>query len=85
MAQTSPTVTLSGDGNQGLHVGINHGIISNNPAHVTQSDTAGKPPSSTVPFRRDPDFISRDVFLDLFRKCAEAGSRTALVGLGGVG
>jgi hypothetical protein len=42
-------------------------------------------PSSTVPFRRDPDFIERDGFADIVRKFSEPGSRIALVGLGGVG
>ncbi|KAL8944298.1 MAG: hypothetical protein Q9211_000638 [Gyalolechia sp. 1 TL-2023] len=43
-------------------------------------------PSSTIPFRRDPDFIDRGAILDqLHQKCALSASRTALVGLGGVG
>ncbi|KAL9035008.1 MAG: hypothetical protein Q9214_006785, partial [Letrouitia sp. 1 TL-2023] len=52
---------------------------------------AGRPetppdPSSTIPFRRDPDFVDRETMLDqLNQKCAEPGSRAALVGLGGVG
>ena len=43
-------------------------------------------PSSSIPFRRDPDFVDRGVILDqLHQKCALPASRTALVGLGGVG
>lgn len=43
-------------------------------------------PSSTIPFRRDSDFVDRGAILDqLHQKCALSGSRTALVGLGGVG
>jgi hypothetical protein len=43
------------------------------------------PPSSTVPFRRDQDFISR-AGLDKVRQiCARPAARAALVGLGGVG
>ncbi|KAL9023048.1 MAG: hypothetical protein Q9196_007413 [Gyalolechia fulgens] len=43
-------------------------------------------PSSTIPFRRDPDFVDRGAILDqLHQKCALPASRTALVGLGGVG
>ena len=43
-------------------------------------------PSSTIPFGRDPDFIDRGAIFDqLLQKCALPASRTALVGLGGVG
>jgi len=43
-------------------------------------------PSSSIPFRRDPDFVDRGVIFDqLHRKCALPAARTALVGLGGVG
>ena len=43
-------------------------------------------PSSTIPFRRDPDFVDRGAILEqLHRKCSLPASRTALVGLGGVG
>jgi hypothetical protein len=46
----------------------------------------GKPlPSSTVPFRRDDDFISRDILDKIRQVCARPASRAALVGLGGVG
>lgn len=43
-------------------------------------------PSFTNPFRRDRDFVDRRAILDqLHKKCALPASRTALVGLGGVG
>ena len=43
-------------------------------------------PSSNIPFRRDPDFVDRGAILDqIHQKCALPASRTALVGLGGVG
>lgn len=43
-------------------------------------------PSSTIPFRRDSDFVDRGTILNqLHEKCASPASRTALVGLGGVG
>ncbi|OOQ91280.1 putative tpr domain protein [Penicillium brasilianum] len=43
-------------------------------------------PLSTVPFPRDADFVSRSTILDRIReKSSVPGSRTALVGLGGVG
>jgi hypothetical protein len=43
-------------------------------------------PSVIIPFSRDEDFVERGAVLDQIReKCAVSGSRTALVGLGGVG
>ncbi|KAJ5707370.1 hypothetical protein N7488_007171 [Penicillium malachiteum] len=43
-------------------------------------------PLSTVPFHRDPDFVSRDTLLDqIHEKISVPGSRIALVGIGGVG
>jgi hypothetical protein len=43
-------------------------------------------PSPLVPFRRDQDFVDRGTLLDqIHEKCSTTGSRTALVGLGGVG
>ena len=43
-------------------------------------------PLSTIPFKRDPDFVDRGTLVDqLYVKCALPASRTALVGLGGVG
>jgi hypothetical protein len=41
---------------------------------------------STIPFRRDPDFVDRPDLLNwAHEKCSAPGSRAALVGLGGVG
>lgn len=43
-------------------------------------------PLSTVPFPRDPDFVSRSTILDqICEKILVPGARIALVGLGGVG
>jgi hypothetical protein len=42
-------------------------------------------PSSTVPFRRDRDFVYREVLSDIQRRCSQPASRVALIGLGGVG
>ncbi|KAJ5404512.1 hypothetical protein N7509_004383 [Penicillium cosmopolitanum] len=43
-------------------------------------------PLSTVPFRRDPDFGSRDTLLDdIHRKISAPRSRIALVDIGGIG
>ncbi|KAF2175506.1 TPR-like protein [Zopfia rhizophila CBS 207.26] len=41
--------------------------------------------SSTVPFRRDGDFISRESLTTIHQICARPVTRAALVGLGGVG
>ena len=43
------------------------------------------PPSLTIPFRRDDDFISRDSLNKVRQICARPAARAALVGLGGVG
>jgi N-terminal domain on NACHT_NTPase and P-loop NTPases len=49
-------------------------------------------PSSTVPFRRDVDFVDRETSHDsktllerIEQQCKPAGSRVALVGIGGAG
>ncbi|OAL56170.1 TPR-like protein [Pyrenochaeta sp. DS3sAY3a] len=43
-------------------------------------------PCAYIPFSRDSDFVERGTILNqLTEKCAVGGSRTALVGLGGVG
>jgi hypothetical protein len=42
-------------------------------------------PSSTVPFRRDRDFIDCGILTAIHQRCSQPASRTALVGLGGVG
>ncbi|KAF2742021.1 hypothetical protein M011DRAFT_522455 [Sporormia fimetaria CBS 119925] len=43
-------------------------------------------PSAIIPFGRDPDFIEPGTILEqIEQKCTAPGSRTALVGLGGVG
>ena len=43
-------------------------------------------PSVSIPFPRDPDFVSRGSILDqVDQQCSEPAGRVALVGLGGVG
>jgi hypothetical protein len=43
-------------------------------------------PFATIPFFRDPDFVSRGDILDqINQRCSEPAARVALVGLGGVG
>ncbi|KAI1435893.1 hypothetical protein GGR50DRAFT_268511 [Xylaria sp. CBS 124048] len=50
-----------------------------------RSETLPKP-SSMIPFRRDEEFVERRSILDhLHQACPKPGSRTALIGVGGVG
>jgi len=42
-------------------------------------------PSIMIPFSRDEDFVERQALNQISQNCARPGSRTALVGLGGVG
>ncbi|KAJ5900176.1 uncharacterized protein N7473_004246 [Penicillium subrubescens] len=69
--------------NEGLQIGDNTGSVLHWP--LVRPET---PPSplSTIPFHRDPDFVSRDILLHrIHEKSSVPGSRIALVGLGGVG
>ncbi|KAJ5808841.1 hypothetical protein N7474_010110 [Penicillium riverlandense] len=72
--------------NHGIQVGDNRGsIVAEFHLHPERPET---PPSplSTVPFTRDPDFVSRSTLLHWIQeKSLVPGSRIALVGLGGVG
>ena len=53
---------------------------------LTVLDTSTLPiPSSTVPFRRDRDFVHREILSEMQSRCSQPASRVALVGLGGVG
>jgi hypothetical protein len=91
---------LFGDKNRGNQVGINYGSVHLPPGRFHKTLTKLKltkiidperpetPPTplSTVPFRRDPDFVSRDTLLDqIHEKVSVPGSRIALVGIGGIG
>ncbi|KAJ5737306.1 uncharacterized protein N7483_002431 [Penicillium malachiteum] len=88
--------------NQGIQVGDNHGLMEFHlpPGKLEERDKLAvvanrrilvrpeTPPSplSTVPFARDPEFVSRDTLLhQIHEKSSVPGSRIALVGLGGVG
>ena len=50
-----------------------------------QMHRARQTTSSTVPFRRDPDFVYRETLSKIQLACSQPASRVALVGLGGVG
>ena len=52
---------------------------------LDRSDTSAHP-SLFIPFGRDTDFVNRGALLgQIHQKCSVPGSRTALVGLGGIG
>lgn len=56
--------------------------------HINQLGvaTSTPTPTSTVPFRRDLDFIERGDLLNQIDKiCSTPAARAALVGLGGIG
>ncbi|KAI4254529.1 MAG: hypothetical protein LQ352_003037 [Teloschistes flavicans] len=77
-----------GDANSGLEAGVIHGSVNAefHHHHPPERSETLPDPSAVIPFARDQDFVERGSLLDeVFHKCAVPGSRTALVGLGGVG
>ncbi|CZR68085.1 related to kinesin light chain [Phialocephala subalpina] len=79
------SVISFGDANAGFQAGIINGsanVVFNAPPE--QPETPPNP-SIVIPFSRDTDFVERRIFDQIHQKCAVLGSRTALVGLGGVG
>ncbi|KAJ6018135.1 P-loop containing nucleoside triphosphate hydrolase protein [Penicillium sp. IBT 35674x] len=73
-----------GGTNSGNQVGINHGTIHMPPERERPETPPA--PLSTVPFRRDPDYVGRGTLLDqIYEKGTTPSARIALVGLGGVG
>ncbi|KAJ5612169.1 hypothetical protein N7510_005363 [Penicillium lagena] len=72
--------------NYGAQVGINYGTFTAEFHLPPERPETPPSPLSTVPFSRDPDFVSRGTLLDqINEKNSVPGSRIALVGLGGVG
>jgi hypothetical protein len=60
-------------------------MVANDECIEDRPETPPKP-CAVLPFSRDADFVQRGALLDqIDQKCAVPGSRTALVGLGGVG
>lgn len=81
-----PHIIFSGPENHGSQVGYNTGSVTNNFNLPAERPETPPIPLSTVPFPRDPDFVERKTMLDqIHSKCSAPASRTALVGLGGVG
>lgn len=55
-------------------------------AHLASASQAPPKPASTVPFRRNSDFVDRgDLLSRVDERCSQTAGRAALVGLGGVG
>ncbi|KAH7418767.1 hypothetical protein BKA64DRAFT_590888 [Cadophora sp. MPI-SDFR-AT-0126] len=81
------TAISFGDGNSGLQGGIFNGPVNAQFHHHTSPERPETPPnpSIVIPFSRDTDFVERGVLDQIHQKCDVLGSRTALVGLGGVG
>ncbi|OTA64151.1 hypothetical protein K449DRAFT_404982 [Hypoxylon sp. EC38] len=74
------------DGNHGFQVGQNSGPITTNFNLSPERPETPPKPTSTVPFRRDADFVERgDLLQRIEQVCSGPASRAALVGLGGVG
>ncbi|KAH8591115.1 hypothetical protein B0O99DRAFT_579085 [Bisporella sp. PMI_857] len=81
-----------GNRNTGLQAGIINGPVNTEIHHYAPGNRTPErletPPNPTIiiPFSRDTDFVERGEVLDnIHQRCAVSGSRTALVGLGGVG
>ncbi|RMZ91868.1 hypothetical protein DV736_g918, partial [Chaetothyriales sp. CBS 134916] len=77
-----------GDNNSGFQVGVANAPVSVKIDQHTAPEQLETPPSPSalIPFSRDPHFIERGTILDqLDQKFTTPGSRTALVGLGGIG
>ncbi|KAH8779131.1 P-loop containing nucleoside triphosphate hydrolase protein [Hyaloscypha sp. PMI_1271] len=76
------------DANSGFQAGIINGPANTEFHYHAPPERPETPPNPSIiiPFSRDADFVERGTILDqIDQKCAVLGSRTALVGLGGVG
>ncbi|KAL8795910.1 MAG: hypothetical protein Q9195_001654 [Heterodermia aff. obscurata] len=74
-----------GSANSGFQAGIIHGQVHAEFHPPPEPPETPPSPSAVLPFARDRDFVERGELLDqIHEKCAVPGSRTALVGLGGI-
>ncbi|KAH8651580.1 hypothetical protein BGZ60DRAFT_436624 [Tricladium varicosporioides] len=76
-----------GNNNSGIQARTINGAVNaefHNHAPPERPETPPNP-SAVIPFSRDTDFVKRGILDQIHQKCAVLGSRTALVGLGGVG
>ncbi|KAJ3499712.1 hypothetical protein NLG97_g107 [Lecanicillium saksenae] len=86
---TSNAMTINfGDGNSGFQAGTVHGSVNAAFHHYPAPERPETPPTPSIliPFGRDSDFVERgEVLGKIEHSCSRPASRTALVGLGGVG
>ncbi|KAH7418684.1 hypothetical protein BKA64DRAFT_613936 [Cadophora sp. MPI-SDFR-AT-0126] len=82
----APTTSFGGD-NSGFQAGVINGSVNTQFHYHAPLERPETPPdpSIVIPFSRDTDFVERKILDQIHRKCIVSGSRTALVGLGGVG
>jgi hypothetical protein len=89
MTTSHANTSFPGDNNRGAQFGSVVGNVSLSFVDRGGASVSSEPrpnPSSTVPFYHDPDFVDRgDILTQIDQKCSAPASRTALVGLGGVG
>ncbi|KAJ5876151.1 uncharacterized protein N7529_001735 [Penicillium soppii] len=83
MASDSSFISFGG-ANSGFQVGVNHGTILNSFRDQEVSEGALRQ-FYMVPFSRNSNFVADEEILDQIQKLSTPGSRTALVGLGGIG
>ncbi|KAK2596810.1 hypothetical protein QQS21_006139 [Conoideocrella luteorostrata] len=77
-----------GNNNSGFQAGTIHGPVSAEFHYYATPERPETPPNPSIliPFGRDGDFVQRGDLIDqIEQSCDQRGSRTALVGLGGVG
>ncbi|KAI7081972.1 hypothetical protein KC356_g8742 [Hortaea werneckii] len=67
------------------NVQYNADIINYHGGRVQEPMRTSPPPSSTVPFHRDPNFVDRTELETLEEKLSAWNKKVALVGIGGVG
>ncbi|KAI7205155.1 hypothetical protein KC365_g17711, partial [Hortaea werneckii] len=67
------------------NVQYNADIINYHGGRVQEPTRTSPPPSSTVPFHRDPNFVDRPELETLEEKLSVWNKKVALVGIGGVG
>lgn len=76
---------IYGEGYESALLRLQEAIARSQGGVVDQDTKVKRVPSSTVPFPRDDDFITRDNLDAVCLLCARPGGRAALVGLGGAG
>ncbi|KAF1365026.1 TPR-like protein [Lizonia empirigonia] len=76
---------IYGEGYESALLRLQEAIARSQGGIVDQDTKVKRVPSSTVPFPRDDDFITRDNLDAVCLLCARPRGRAALVGLGGVG